>query len=117
MKRCSHADEYHTGIGCGGRKRARPFENVEPDRGSDSDRDAVGLTFSEAARITAVSAKKYQEPKQTLTPPSGAPAEHISVAVPKLAPGSYTLSWRVMSDDNHSMSGELHFNVSALTTH
>ena len=67
MKRFSHADEYHTGIGCGGRKRARPFENVEPDRGSDSDRDAVGLTFSEAARITAVSTKKVQEPKQTLT--------------------------------------------------
>ena len=78
---------------------------------------AVVLTFSEAARITAVSLQKDQEPKQTLKAPTGPAAEQISVAVPKLAPGSYTLSWRVVSaDDNHIMSGELHFKVAAAKT-
>ena len=78
---------------------------------------AVLLTFSEAARITAVSIQKDQESKQTLKPPAGASAEQISVSVPKLAPGNYTLRWRVVSDDNHIMAGELHFKVSAPTTH
>jgi methionine-rich copper-binding protein CopC len=77
---------------------------------------AIELTFSESARVTAVSLQKDQEPKQTLKAPAGAAAEHISVAVPKLVPGSYTLTWRVVSeDDGHIMSGELHFKVAAMT--
>jgi len=45
---------------------------------------AIELTFSESARVTAVSLRKDQEPKQTLKEPAGAAAEHISVAVPQL---------------------------------
>jgi methionine-rich copper-binding protein CopC len=76
---------------------------------------AIEMTFSESARVTAVSIQKDQEPKQTLKAPTGAAAEHISVAVPKLAPGSYTLTWRVVSDDDgHIMSGALHFKVAAM---
>lgn len=75
----------------------------------------IELTFSESARVTAVSIQKDQEPKQTLKAPTGTAAEHISVAVPKLVPGSYTLTWRVVSeDDGHIMSGELHFKVAAM---
>ena len=77
---------------------------------------SISLTFSESARVTAVSLQKDQEPKQKLTPPT-ATGEQVEVAVPTLAPGAYTLSWRVAStDDNHIMSGELHFKV-APTTH
>ena len=77
---------------------------------------AISLTFSESARITAVSIQKDQEPKQKLTAPTATGAQ-IDVAVPTLSPGAYTLSWRVAStDDNHIMSGELHFKV-APTTH
>jgi methionine-rich copper-binding protein CopC len=77
---------------------------------------AIELTFSESARVTLVSIQKGQEPKQTLIAPTGAAAEHISVSVPKLVPESYTLSWRVVSeDDGHIMSGELHFKVAAMT--
>lgn len=77
---------------------------------------AISLTFSESARITAVSIQKDQEPKQKLTAPT-ATGVRIDVAVPTLSPGAYTLSWRVAStDDNHIMSGELHFKVTP-TTH
>jgi methionine-rich copper-binding protein CopC len=73
---------------------------------------AVVLTFSEAARMTAVSIQKDEQPKQTLKPPAAtSSAAQITVAMPTLAPGNYTLSWRVVSDDNHIMSGELHFKV------
>ncbi|HEV7611605.1 MAG TPA: copper resistance CopC family protein [Steroidobacteraceae bacterium] len=73
----------------------------------------VSLTFSESARMTAVSIQKDQEPKKKLTPPT-ATGQQIDVAVPTLSPGAYTLSWRVAStDDNHIMPGELHFKVTA----
>lgn len=76
---------------------------------------AIVLTFSEAARITVAWIQKDEEPKQRLkTPASSAAAEQISVAVPKLAAGGYTLSWRVVGDDNHIMSGELHFKVAPM---
>ena len=75
---------------------------------------SISLTFSESARITAVSIQKDQEPKQKLTAPTGT-SEQISVEVPKLDAGSYTLTWRVAStDDNHIMSGELHFKVAPM---
>jgi methionine-rich copper-binding protein CopC len=75
---------------------------------------SISLTFSESARITAVSLQKDHDPKQPLTAPA-AVGDQISVAMPALTAGAYTLSWRVLStDDNHIMSGELHFKVSAM---
>ena len=75
---------------------------------------SISLTFSESARITAVSIQKDQEPKQKLTAPTST-GEQISIEVPKLAAGNYTLTWRVAStDDNHIMSGELHFKVAPM---
>ena len=74
----------------------------------------ISLTFSESARITAIFIQKDQDAKRKLTAPSNA-GEQLSVSVPTLAPGSYTLSWRAAStDDNHIMAGELHFKVSAM---
>lgn len=74
---------------------------------------AVLLTFSEPARITAASLHKDQGPKFVLKPPPAVAAAQISVAVPQLAPGRYTLNWRVVSADNHVMAGALHFTVAA----
>ena len=74
----------------------------------------VVLTFSEATRMTALSIQKDREPKQILHAPTAAAGEKISVAVPKLAAGGYTMSWRVVSDDNHIMSGKLHFKVAPM---
>ena len=74
----------------------------------------IMLTFSEATRMTALSIQKDREPKRLLQAPTSAAAEKISVAVPKLAAGSYTLSWRVVSNDNHIMSGKLHFKVAPM---
>jgi methionine-rich copper-binding protein CopC len=73
----------------------------------------ISLTFSESARITSLSIQKNQEPRLKLPAPA-ATGERIEVAVPTLSPGAYTLSWRVTStDDDHIMSGELHFKVAA----
>lgn len=71
------------------------------------------LNFSEAARLTALSIQKDSEPQLKLQPPSISAAQQISVPLPQLAPGAYSVSWRVLSDDGHVMSGTLHFTLAA----
>ena len=71
----------------------------------------IVLKFSEAARLTALTVQKEGEAEQKLAPLPSAPAAEVSVPAPKLAPGKYVLNWRVVSDDNHIMSGKLHFTV------
>ena len=69
------------------------------------------LTFGEPAKLTALSLQKDAEPAKKIGPlPTDASAE-ISVPAPKLAPGKYILSWRVVGDDGHVMPGKLSFTV------
>ena len=71
----------------------------------------IMLTFSEAAKVTALSIQKEGGEEQKLSPLPTAAAAHVMVPAPKLAPGKYTVSYRVLSDDNHVMSGKIHFTV------
>jgi methionine-rich copper-binding protein CopC len=57
------------------------------------------LNFSEAARLTVLSIQKGSEPKQDLKPLPTAAAQQVSVPLPQLTPGTYTVSWRAVSDD------------------
>jgi methionine-rich copper-binding protein CopC len=69
------------------------------------------LNFSEAARLTALSLQKDNEPKQSMKPLPTAAAQQISIPLPSLAPGVYAVIWRVVADDGHVMSGALHFTL------
>jgi methionine-rich copper-binding protein CopC len=71
------------------------------------------LNFSEAARLTALSIKKDSEPAQNLKPLPTTAAQQISVPLPQLTSGTYSVSWRVVSDDGHMMAGALHFTLAA----
>lgn len=71
------------------------------------------LNLSEAARLTALSIQKGEEPKQDLKPLPTTAAQQISVPLPPLTPGTYSVSWRVVSDDGHVMAGALHFTLTA----
>jgi methionine-rich copper-binding protein CopC len=71
------------------------------------------LDFSEAARLTALSIQKGSEPEQKLKPLPTTAAQQISVPLPPLTPGTYSVIWRVLSDDGHMMSGALHFTLAA----
>jgi methionine-rich copper-binding protein CopC len=71
------------------------------------------LNFSEAARLTALSIQKDEEPKQNLKPLPTTAAQQISVPLPPLTPGTYSVNWRVVSDDGHMMAGALHFTLAA----
>ena len=75
------------------------------------------LHFSEAARLTAVSIQKGEEPKKILAPLPTAAAQQLTVPLPPLTPGTYLIYWRVISDDGHVMAGALHFTLSAAAQH
>ena len=71
------------------------------------------LNFSEAARMTALSIQKGDEPKQDLKPLPATAAQQVSIPLPPLTPGTYSVIWRVVSDDGHVMGGALHFTLTA----
>lgn len=71
----------------------------------------IVLNFSEAARLTAASIQKGDEPRQNLKPLPATAARQISVPLPQLTPGSYSVTWRVVSEDGHVMSGTLRFTL------
>src|SRR6202023_1045831 len=63
----------------------------------------VVLTFSEPAHLTACWLQKGEGPKQKIEPLPTTPAQQVSVPMPRLEPGTYVLSWRVMAPDAHIM--------------
>lgn len=71
----------------------------------------IVLSFSEAARITAMTLQRDGEEPHKLTYLPAEKAARITVPLPKLAPGRYTLSWRVVGEDSHVVPGTLHFTV------
>jgi methionine-rich copper-binding protein CopC len=70
--------------------------------------------FSESANLTALNLQKQGEPKaRKIEPlPTVASAE-FNVPAPRLEPGVYTLSYRVISADSHVMAGSVHFTIAA----
>lgn len=70
------------------------------------------LTFSEAAVITTASIQRTGGSSQKLTDLPTVAAARVTLALPKLPAGNYTLTWRVIGDDGHVMTGALHFAVS-----
>lgn len=74
---------------------------------------ALELRFSEAAQVTALWIQKDQEPKQPIKALPTTSGATLRVALPALASGAYTVTWRVLAADGHVMSGALHFRISA----
>lgn len=84
--------------------------SVPQDASTGKAPEQIVLSFSESARITALSLQREGEASRKLAPPAAA-AARITVPLPKLLPGRYTLSWRLLSGDGHVTSGSLHFTV------
>jgi methionine-rich copper-binding protein CopC len=92
------------------------LESSTPNEGStvSASPTSIELKFSEAVQVTALSIQKGDEKQQLLGPLPAKPTDKISVAAPSLEPGKYTVNYRVVSDDNHIMSGALHFAVGTM---
>jgi methionine-rich copper-binding protein CopC len=71
------------------------------------------LTFSDAARVTAVVITKDGDREQKIAKLPTEMATRIAIAVPKLADGHYTVDWRVAGKDGHVMNGKIRFTIGA----
>ena len=69
------------------------------------------LTFSEPARLTALTMQKDGGAEQKITGLPAAAGTEATIAAPKLGNGRYTLNYRVVSADGHVMSGKISFTV------
>jgi methionine-rich copper-binding protein CopC len=84
----------------------------DPSDGSTTQApEHIVLTFSEPARLTAVTLQKDGGEVRKLAPLPTTMAARITLPLPRIEPGKYTLSWRVVGDDGHLTSGALHFTV------
>jgi methionine-rich copper-binding protein CopC len=70
----------------------------------------IVLTFSEPARLTALSLQRKDAETRKLALPTTTAARH-TIPLSNLAPGSYTLEWRALGGDGHITSGAVHFTV------
>ena len=69
------------------------------------------LQFNEPARLTALSIHKDNEPAHKLSGLASVASARWVIPAPPLAPGSYTLNYRVLSDDSHITSGSIKFQI------
>ena len=74
----------------------------------------IMLHFSAPTRLTVLTIKKEGESaERKLGPLPKEAAADFGVPMTSLTPGKYTVNWRAVGDDNHVMSGALHFTVGA----
>lgn len=73
---------------------------------------ALEMRFSEAARLTALWIQGDRQARQTIKDLPAAADRTLRIALPALAPGGYSLTWRVIAADGHVSSGVVHFTIS-----
>jgi methionine-rich copper-binding protein CopC len=71
------------------------------------------LTFSEPARLTVLWIEQEGGAKQKVSALPAETARQLSVPLPRLAPGSYHITFRTLSADGHVAPGELRFTLEA----
>ncbi|MFM0048007.1 copper homeostasis periplasmic binding protein CopC [Caballeronia grimmiae] len=93
------------------------LESATPASGStiDTSPDSLRLTFNEDlesafSTIKVVDASGSPATKEKATVDS-ANTRVLTIAVPKLAPGTYTVQWTVMTHDAHKTKGAYTFAV------
>jgi len=72
---------------------------------------AIEMKFSEPARLTALWIQRDQEPRQAVKSLPTSTDRVLRVALPTLTPGTYSVTWRVLSADGHVASGAVHFTI------
>jgi copper resistance protein C len=82
----------------------------------DSAPKEIVLTFSEGAKLTAVSIEQRGSKKEEIRPLPTEMSEKFVLAAPTLEPGAYVISWRAVADDMHVASGEISFEIRGAST-
>jgi methionine-rich copper-binding protein CopC len=74
---------------------------------------ALDLFFTEGVvpAFSSVTVTANGKPVTVGKPRNGQDAKELIVALPKLPPGDYTVTWHVTSVDTHKTQGDFHFAV------
>ena len=78
--------------------------------------DTVTLTFNEPVRLTSQEIAVYDAAGDEVGSTAGSTGTEVTVdlaGAADLADGTYVVSWNVLSDDGHPISGALTFSVGA----
>lgn len=73
--------------------------------------EAFSITFPHAMRLMGLSVQARGQAAVAVAVPEAPAGTHPSVALPTLAPATYTLTWTAQGDDGHSMTGTVGFMV------
>ncbi len=71
------------------------------------------VRFNEKVRVAVFTLQKAGDKPVPLKPLPKAPADDIEVPLAALAPGAYSVQWRVAGDDGHVTEGTIRFAVAA----
>jgi hypothetical protein len=71
----------------------------------------VVLGFSESSHLAALTLTRGAEAAIKVEPLPKQAAQQLTVPLPKLGAGAWTLAWRVIGDDGHITHGTVHFTV------
>ena len=91
------------------------LENVTPTDGSTvaTAPERIMLKFSESTKLTALSIQRTgDKDRRKLRPLPKESAKSFQVVLPKLVPGSYTVKFRVYSNDSQVVPGTTRFTIS-----
>ena len=73
--------------------------------------EQLELAFSEDVTLTALSLQDAHGTSYELGAMPTSARREFAIPVPKLAAGSYSVTWRAVGADTHVVSGEIHFSV------
>jgi len=73
--------------------------------------ERFSVTFPHAMILKTVTLTAEGQAPVVVTAPAAPAAGTVSVALPRLAPGTYTAAWAAEGPDGHKMSGSVSFMV------
>jgi methionine-rich copper-binding protein CopC len=73
--------------------------------------ERFSVTFPHPVTLKTVTLTAEGQAPVVVTAPAAPPATTVSVALPRLAPGTYTAAWSAEAAGGHAMSGSVSFMV------
>lgn len=87
------------------------IQTVPADGAMGAAPETFSATFEHPMRLTALVITPSRGDPVAVTIPVGEATMTASVALPRLAPGNYTLAWTASGADNHTMTGRVRYMV------
>ncbi len=76
----------------------------------------ITLEFQEPVHLTALAIKKSNGESRKIGPIPVAPSKTFALRLPLIDAGSFVITWRALSADEHVMSATIHFSVQPAAT-